>query len=111
MTYSKAFSTKEMVNHIVPITRFNRGEANKIFEELKETGVKTVFKNNLPVGVLIEPEQYDEMLELLEDYALNFEAERRSQNSSMELLSESQVMEKLNITESDLGEGDVEIDS
>lgn len=94
---------KEMMNLIVPITRFNRGEANKIFDEVKETGVKAVIKNNVRVGVIMEPKQYDEMVELLEDYALFFEAEQRTKKAEKEgFLSEQQVMDQLHIREEDL---------
>ena len=41
------------VEKIIPINRFNRGEAGKIFKEVKSGGVKYVFKNNLPECVLL----------------------------------------------------------
>jgi antitoxin StbD len=111
MALVKNLSMKEVMDRIVPITRFNRGEANKIFDELKETGVKSVLKNNIRVGVIVEPRQYDEMVELLEDYALYFEAERRMKKAEgTGFLSEKQVMDALNITESELGEADVDIE-
>jgi hypothetical protein len=47
---------------IVPISRFNKGEANKIFEEVKEVGVKIVLKNNQPIGVIMTPEMYESLL-------------------------------------------------
>ncbi|MEN6435756.1 MAG: type II toxin-antitoxin system Phd/YefM family antitoxin [Anaerolineaceae bacterium] len=104
-------SMKRVINSIIPITRFNRGEANKIFEEVKKTGVKIVLKNNLPVGVIVEPKQYDEMIELLEEYSLLVEAEKRMKNvDSRGFLSEKQVMDNLGISESDLGNVDVEIE-
>jgi antitoxin StbD len=102
---------KKNKNRMVPITRFDRGEANKIFDEVKETGVIVVIKNDSRVGVILEPEQYDAMVELLEDYALFFEAERRMRRAeSTGFLSEKQVMENLNIRESDLEPLDVEIE-
>ena len=105
-------SMKNVMNLIVPISRFNRGEANKIFEEVKETGVKAVLKNNVRVGVIVEPEQYDEMIELLEDYALFLEAEERMKKAETEgFLSQEQVMKNHNITQADLDNmEDVEID-
>jgi antitoxin StbD len=104
-------SMKKVMDLIVPISRFNRGEANKIFDEVSKTGVKVVLKNNVRVGVLVEPEQYDEMVEMLEDYALFFEAERRMKNVEQDgFISEKQVMEDLEISESDLDDADVEIE-
>jgi antitoxin StbD len=104
-------SMKHVMSSIVPITRFNRGEANKIFDEVSEAGVKVVLKNNVRVGVLVEPKQYDEMVEMLEDYSLLFEAERRMKNVDQGgFISEKQVMEDLEISESDLEDVDVEIE-
>ncbi len=112
MAIEKNLSLKNMMNQIIPITRFNRGEANKIFDEVKATGVKAVLKNNVRVGVIVEPAQYDEMVELLEDYALFFEAERRMKNTEKDdFLSQEQVMELHNISDSDLDNAeDVEIE-
>lgn len=105
-------SMKNVMNRIIPISRFNRGEANKIFEEVKETGVKAVLKNNVRVGVIVEPEQYDAMIELLEDYALFFEAEERMKKAETEgFLSQEQVLKNHNITQADLDNmEDVEIE-
>lgn len=53
-------------NNLIPITRFNRGEASRIFEEVRENGVRVVVKNNQAVCVLISPEQYSEILSMVE---------------------------------------------
>ena len=38
-----------MMKAMIPITRFNRGEANKIFDEVEASGYKVVVKTiNLP---------------------------------------------------------------
>lgn len=105
-------SMKKLMNQIVPISRFNKGEASKICEEVQETGVKAVLKNNVRVMMLVEPNQYDEMVELLEDYALLFEAEERMKTAESEgFLSQEQVMEKHNISQADLDNtADVEIE-
>jgi antitoxin StbD len=108
---SANLSMKNIMNSIVPITRFNRGEANKIFNELSKTGVKIVLKNSVRVGVLVEPKQYDEMVEMLEDYSLLFEAEQRMKKGEQGgFISEKQVIEDLKISESDLDDVDVEIE-
>lgn len=69
-------SLKRVMNTFVPITRFNLGEPSKIFDEVKENGVKIVLKNNVPACVLVEPEHNEEMVEMLEEYILFFEAEK-----------------------------------
>lgn len=105
-------SIKNIINSIVPITRFNRGEAGKIFEEVSESGVKVVLKNNVPACVLVEPERYEEMVESLEDFALYFEAEKRMKNAeSRGFISQAQAFDQLGIRESDLEDGmDVDIE-
>ena len=70
-------STIGMMKKIVPITRFNKGEANKIFDEVQSTGTKIVMKNNRPACVLVSPEQYEALIERLSDYLLLAEADRR----------------------------------
>ncbi len=47
------------MNSLIPISRFNKGEANKIFKEVRETGFKIVLKNNSPTCVLLTPEAYN----------------------------------------------------
>lgn len=105
-------SMKKLMNQIVPISRFNKGEASKICEEVHETGVKAVLKNNVRVMMLVEPNQYDEMVELLEDYALLFEAEERMKTTEIEgFLSQEQIMKNHNISQADLDNtADVEIE-
>ncbi|HCX61243.1 MAG TPA: prevent-host-death protein [Clostridiales bacterium] len=104
-------SLKNIVESIVPITRFNRGEANKIFEEVSEYGTKVVLKNNVPTCVLVDPERYEEMVEALEDYALYFEAEKRMKLAEKEgFISSENVYKELNINEDELDDIDVEIE-
>ena len=105
-------SIKKLMDQIVPISRFNKGEASKICEEVKKTGVKAVLKNNVRVMMLVEPNQYDEMVELLEDYALLFEVEKRMKIAESEgFLTQEQVMKNHNITQADLDDvEDVEIE-
>ena len=105
------FSITGMMKRLVPITRFNRGEASKIFDEVSESGVKIVLKNNVPVGVLVAPEQYQAMIEMLEAYALFFEAENRMKNTAAKAtVPHAQVMRTLEISESELDDMDVDIE-
>lgn len=46
------------VKNTVPISRFNKGFAGKIFDEVKRTGPKVVMKNNTPECVLLPPDEY-----------------------------------------------------
>jgi len=109
MNYS--MSVTNLMNFFVPITRFNRGEASKIFDEVRKNGVKIVLKNDVPACVLVEPTKYDEMVRLLEDYELFFEAEKRMKNAETKgFLSHEDVMKRFGITEEELDDIDVEIE-
>lgn len=104
-------STVGMMKKIVPITRFNKGEANKIFDEVQSTGTKIVMKNNRPACVLVSPEQYESLIEMLSDYLLLAEADRRmAANSDAENISHEDMMRSLSITQEELDAVDVEIE-
>lgn len=104
-------STIGMMKKIVPITRFNKGEANKIFDEVQSTGTKIVMKNNRPACVLVSPEQYEALIERLSDYLLLAEADRRmAVNHDAENISHEDMMRSLGVTREDLDAVDVEIE-
>ena len=104
-------STVGMMKKIVPITRFNKGEANKIFDEVQSTGTKIVMKNNRPACVLVSPEQYESLIEMLSDYLLLAEADRRmTANNNAENISHEDMMRSLGITQEELDAVDVEIE-
>ncbi len=104
-------SVKDLINTIVPISRFNRGGAGKIFDEVKKTGIKIVLKNDIPACVLITPERYDEMVRQLEDYELFFEAEKRMKQAEKSGFATSdEVMREFGIQPEDLENIDVDID-
>ena len=104
-------STIGMMKKIVPITRFNKGEANKIFDEVQSTGTKIVMKNNRPACVLVSPEQYEALIERLSDYLLLAEADRRmAVNQGAENISHEDMMRSLGVTREDLDAVDVEIE-
>jgi len=101
----------DVVNSLVPISRFNKGEANKIFEEVRETGFKIVLKNNSPACVLLTPETYAQMLETIENYRLLVEAEKRMENAKAEdFIPAEKAMQELGISDADLNDTDVELE-
>lgn len=100
-----------VMNSLVPISRFNKGEANKIFEEVKESGFKIVLKNNSPACVLLTPEAYEQMLETIDEYHLYMEAEKRMENVKQEdFIPRDKVLAELGINKTDLDNADVEIE-
>lgn len=60
--YNTATATK-MINAIIPISRFNKGEAGKIIDEVKAEGAKVIVKNNNPECVIISVCDYDNLVE------------------------------------------------
>lgn len=110
MSYEREASIRDMMNSIVPISRFNRGEANRIFDEVHDRGVKVVLKNNAPVCVLVEPERYEQMLDALEDYALYFEAQRRERTAAGKTISQADVLAELGIQPEALKDVEVDIE-
>ena len=106
----KRVSVEGIMNRIVPITRFNKGEASKIFEEIKTDGTKVVLKNNDPVCVLMTPDEYEAMLDQLMDYQMAAEAARRLETEDCATFSEASVMAEFGITETDLDEIEVDIE-
>ncbi len=103
-------ATNRMMNSLVPITRFNRGEASKIFDEVSAKGEKIVLKNNMPICVLMDPLHYAEIMEALEDYTLFFEAEERMVKANDTFIPADEVISRLGINKTDLDDIEVEIE-
>jgi len=105
-------SVVSAINNTVPISQFNRGLAGKIFTDVKNNGPKVVMKNNEAEVVIISPEQYIELMDILNDYELLSLAMKRMENyDSSSLISEEKVWERLNITQDELDAvGEVEFE-
>jgi|APMed6443717190_1056831.scaffolds.fasta_scaffold100184_2 antitoxin StbD len=98
-----------IIDSIVPISRFNKGEANKIFKEVKTSGIRIVVKNNTPECILISPKDYQEMIEQYEDALLLVKANNRL-SQQVDYISHEDVLKELDITEEDLKDVDVELE-
>ena len=104
-------TVNNVLNSIVPISRFNKGEAGKIFNEVKNDGFKIVVKNNVPTCVLITPEKYQELMEKVEDYNLLTVAVKRMENvKDSDFIASQEVMNEFQIEQSDLDDIEVEIE-
>ncbi len=98
-----AIAAGDVVNASVSISRFNRGQAGKVFQEVNEAGFKIVFKNNRPECILLSPQAFEEIKEALEDYRLLIEAtERLKGTCEADFVSAEEAMKELGITEADL---------
>ena len=104
-------SVAGMMKTIIPITRFNKGEAARFFEEVETGGTKIVMKNNKPACVLLSPDKYESLMEMLSDFVLYSEAENRmASNNSSENISHSDMLHELGLSDSDLNDINVEIE-
>ena len=46
-------STVDFMNRLVPITQFNKGQASRIFDRVRDERQIIVLKNNTPSAVII----------------------------------------------------------
>ena len=100
------------IKNTVSISLFNRGQAGKIFEEVRRSGAKVVMKNNVAECVLLSPEEYVRLVDEANDARLEAIAAKRLAHYDPDtLLSQDEVMRELGLTEQDLaGWEDVEIE-
>lgn len=104
-------SISNVINSLVPISRFNKGEANKIFDEVKQSGYKIVVKNNIPACVLLTPEKFQEMLDAVEDsYLLSLAIKRMENVKESDFVSSDEVYGRHGITAEVLQNMEVEIE-
>lgn len=92
-------SIRDMEKSIIPVSRFNKGEASKIFAELQTDGVKAVFKNNKREAVIMSPQVYDQLMDMLEDQLLIMETEKRLTVKNPRYYSLDEVMQMHGVTE------------
>lgn len=107
--FMNAVNSINILNSIVPISRFNKGEANRIFTEVKNDGIRIVVKNNTPECVLISPKDYQALVERYEDALLMAEANNRLSNN-VGYISHNDILNDLNINEQDLENIDIELE-
>ena len=100
--------TADILDSLVPITQFNRGQASRIFDRLHNENQLIVLKNNQPAAIILSPSEFQRLSEIEEDYTLLLEATRRLKEDSSSTSSREEVMSELNISESELAAaGDV----
>ena len=99
--------TADILDSLVPITQFNRGQASRIFDRLHSKSRLIVLKNNQPAAIILSPSEFQRLSEIEEDYILLLEATRRLKEDSSSTSSREDVMSELGISEADLAAGDV----
>ena len=92
---------------LVPISLFTKGQATQIFNRLRETKELFVLKNNQPSAVILSPEEYTRLTEIEENYMLLLEAANRlEENGVKPTVSMEKVMTDLGISEKELEEAE-----
>lgn len=101
-----------LLQSLVSISQFNKGQAAKIFDRLCSERELIVLKNNQPAAIILSPEEYTRLTEIEEDYFLLLEADKRmEENGNNKAIPFDSVMENLGITEDEfLDAEDVEIE-
>ena len=100
-----------LLDALIPISRFNKGEASKIFDEVRSSGFKVVVKNDAPACVLLTPERYQEIIDMLDDQYLLAVAEERLKNDNGVTYSFDEILADNGLTREDIDAmEDVEIE-
>ena len=96
-----------ILNTLIPITQFNRGQAAKIFDRLRTEKRLIVLKNNQPSAVILSPEEYERLAEIEENYKLLVEADKRlKKNEGIPSIPMEQVLDKLGISDEEVSDGE-----
>ncbi len=95
-------NTANVLNSLVPITQFNRGQASRIFDRLHTESQLVVLKNNQPAAIILSPAEYSRLSEIEEDYYLLIEATKRLENNTAATVSMADVMKELGITQKEV---------
>lgn len=94
-------NSADVLNSLIPITQFNRGQASRIFDRLHSENRLVVLKNNQPAAVILSPSEFARLSEIEEDYMLLLEATERLRHSPASV-SLTAAMKELGISEDDL---------
>lgn len=93
----------DLLQSLVPISQFNKGQAAKIFDRLHSERELIVLKNNQPSAIILSPEEYTRLTEIEEDYFLLLEANKRMEdNGNNKTISMDSVMSNLGVSEEEL---------
>ena len=94
--------TADILNSLVPITQFNRGQASRIFDRLHTERRLVVLKNNQPEAIILSPTEFSRLSEIEENYLLLLEAVERLAGNTAPATPIADVMKELGISDEDL---------
>ena len=99
------------IQNTIPISLFNRGQAGKIFDEVRRCGAKVVMKNNTAECVLLSPEEYVSLIDEVNDARLlTIASERMADFNPDTLVSQDEVDREFGFTAEELNDIDVDIE-
>lgn len=96
--------TANVLDKLIPITQFNRGQASRIFDRLHTENQLVVLKNNQPAAVILSPAEFSRLSEIEEEYKLLKNAVERLENNSEPPIPVEDLMKELGITQEELDE-------
>ncbi len=96
-----AYAT-DVLNSLIPITQFNRGQASRIFDRLHTESRLVVLKNNQPAAVILSPAEFSRLNKIEEDYMLLLEAVERLAHNAKPTVSMDEVLKELGISNEEL---------
>ena len=91
-----------ILDSLVPITQFNRGQASRIFDRLRTENQLIVLKNNQPAAIILSPAEFSRLSEIEEDYALLLEATKRLAGNTASATPMEDLLKELGISEEEL---------
>lgn len=95
-------NTETLCPH-VSISQFSKGQATQVFDRLKTEPQLVVLKDNVPVAILLSPDEFSRLAEIEENYHLLLLAqERLASNNPENARSEADVMKDFGISENDI---------
>lgn len=89
------------IKNTISISMFNKGQAGKIFDDVKKNGAKVVIKNNNPECVLLSPEEYVNLMDEVNENSL-WKIANDELSKKNKIVTFKQLMKKYQITEEDL---------
>ena len=95
------------IRDTISISLFNRGQAGKIFEDVRRSGAKVVMKNNAAECVLLSPEEYLRLIDEVNDARLlALASERMTQYDCSAAIPAEDVYAELGINPDDIADCD-----
>lgn len=89
-----------IISHLVPITRFNQGQASKYFQRVHAGESFVVIKNNMPIAVIISPDEYKLLQDLkrtCKDFSKGFD-NSGSKGEIVRLITQIEKYDEVNET-------------